>query len=48
VLERARVHDVPSRIESSLIGREVEVCASGARPRTHRLVLGDASRVELA
>ena len=48
VLERARIHDVPSRIESSLIGREVEVRASGSRPRTHRLVLGDASRVELA
>lgn len=48
VLERARIHDVPSRIESSLIGREAQVCASGTRPRTHRLVLGDASRVELA
>jgi len=48
VLERAVIRDVPSRIESSLIGREVEVRASGTRPRTHRLVLGDSSQVELA
>jgi len=48
VLERARLLDVPRRIESSLIGREVVVCASDARPRTHRLMLGDSSRVELA
>ena len=48
VLERSRIHDVPGRIESSLIGREVVVCASAQRPRTHRLMLGDASRVELS
>jgi glucose-1-phosphate thymidylyltransferase len=48
VLERARIRDVPRRIESSLIGREVDVRASDMRPRTHRLVLGDASQVELA
>jgi glucose-1-phosphate thymidylyltransferase len=48
VLERSRIHDVPGRIESSLIGKEVVVCASEARPRTHRLMLGDSSRVELS
>ena len=48
VLERARIHDVPRRIESSLIGKDVVVCASDARPRTHRLMLGDSSRVELS
>ncbi|MBI5710559.1 MAG: glucose-1-phosphate thymidylyltransferase [Candidatus Eisenbacteria bacterium] len=48
VLERSRIHDVPSRIESSLIGKDVVVCASDARPRTHRLMLGDSSRVELS
>jgi len=47
VLERSRIIDVPSRIESSLIGRDVVVCASASRPRTHRLMLGDSSRVEL-
>ena len=48
VLERSRIQDVPRRIESSLIGKEAVVCASDARPRTHRLMLGDSSRVELS
>jgi glucose-1-phosphate thymidylyltransferase len=48
VLERSRIQDVPRRIESSLIGKEVVVCASDTRPRTHRLMLGDSSRVELS
>jgi glucose-1-phosphate thymidylyltransferase len=47
VLERSRIENVPHRIESSLIGKEAVVCASHSRPRTHRLVLGDSSRVEL-
>ncbi len=47
VLERSRIEHVPHRIESSLIGKEAVVCRSDARPRTHRLVLGDSSRVEL-
>jgi glucose-1-phosphate thymidylyltransferase len=48
VLERSRIENVPQRIESSLIGKDVVVCASDARPRTHRLMLGDSSRVELS
>jgi glucose-1-phosphate thymidylyltransferase len=48
VLERSRIENVPGRIESSLIGRDVVVCASDQRPRTHRLMLGDSSRVELS
>ncbi len=48
VLERSRILNVPARIESSLIGKDVVVCASGTRPHTHRLMLGDSSRVELA
>ena len=48
VLERSRIADVQGRIESSLIGKDAVVCASGSRPRTHRLMLGDSSRVELA
>jgi glucose-1-phosphate thymidylyltransferase len=48
VLERSRLVRVPQRIESSLIGREVVVTAGQARPRAHRLMLGDSSRVELA
>ena len=48
VLEGSRLDHVPQRIESSLIGRNAVVCASDTRPRTHRLVLGDSSRVELS
>jgi len=48
VLERSRIIDVPQRIESSLIGREAVVTRSEAKPRAHRLMVGDASRVELA
>ncbi len=48
VLERSRITHVERRIESSLIGREAVVTASGLKPRAHRLMLGDSSRVELA
>jgi glucose-1-phosphate thymidylyltransferase len=48
VLERSRLENLPHRVESSLIGRDVVVVAGEARPRAHRLMLGDSSRVELA
>lgn len=48
VLDRSRIHDIPGRIESSLIGRDVVVTSTEARPSAHRLMLGDSSRVELA
>jgi glucose-1-phosphate thymidylyltransferase len=48
VLEGSRLVHVPQRIESSLIGKGVFVGASDTRPHTHRLVLGDSSRVELS
>jgi len=48
LLERSRVLRVPARIESSLIGKDVEIVASGQRPRAHRLMVGDSSRVEIA
>ena len=48
VLERSRLDHVTTRIESSLIGREAVITTSPARPRAHRLMVGDASRVELA
>jgi glucose-1-phosphate thymidylyltransferase len=46
VLEQSRIVDMP-RIEDSLIGKQVEVVRSGARPYAHRLMLGDHSRVDL-
>ena len=47
MLERSTLRGVPIRIESSLIGRDVVVTSSPARPRAHRLMVGDSSRVEL-
>ena len=47
VLEHSRIHNVATRIEASLIGRYAEVYAASRRPRAHRLVLGDYSRVDL-
>ncbi|GGK40968.1 glucose-1-phosphate thymidylyltransferase [Pilimelia terevasa] len=37
-----------SRIEASLIGRDVEVTAAPKTPRTHRLVVGDQCALRLA
>jgi hypothetical protein len=33
------------RIESSLIGRHAEIVATSHRPRGHKLMLGDYSKV---
>jgi glucose-1-phosphate thymidylyltransferase len=48
VLDHSELRGIAGRIESSLIGRDVVVTASDARPSAHRLMLGDSSRVELA
>ena len=47
VLERCRISRI-SRIEDSLIGRDVEIAPSAALPSAHRLLLGDHSRVSIA
>jgi len=47
VLERSVIEGVEGIIESSLIGKECVVRSSSSRPRAHRLMLGDHSRVEL-
>lgn len=48
VLENSHISDIPGRIEDSLIGKNVEITRSAARPSTFRFVLGDNSRVGLA
>lgn len=45
VLEYGVIRDVLGRIEESLIGRYVEVHTSARKPRGHKLMLGDHSRV---
>ncbi|MEX2503139.1 MAG: glucose-1-phosphate thymidylyltransferase [Trueperaceae bacterium] len=44
----SRIEGVATRIQASLIGEEVEIVASSQRPATHRLTVGDKSRIELA
>lgn len=47
VLEGTRLHDIPHRIEDSLIGRHVEIHRSPHKPKAYKLMLGDYSRVEV-
>jgi glucose-1-phosphate thymidylyltransferase len=46
VLEQTRVTDI-ARLEDSLLGKQVKVGRSTAKPRANRLMLGDHSRVGL-
>ena len=45
---RAYGVDIGTRIEDSLIGRNVRVTRSATKPRAHKLLLGDNSNVGLA
>jgi glucose-1-phosphate thymidylyltransferase len=47
VLEDSKISDTNSRIEKSLIGREVRICSDHSNPKTHRFILGDQSTIEL-
>ena len=47
VLESAHIMHVQARIDQSLIGRYAEVYTAPLRPKSHRLMLGDHSRVGL-
>jgi glucose-1-phosphate thymidylyltransferase len=45
---RTVIRNVASRIQGSLLGEEVEVTSAQRRPSTHRLVVGDKSRLILS
>lgn len=47
VLEHSTIDGIPERIQDSLIGRNVTLRHSGAKPRAHKLTLGDYSDVAL-
>jgi glucose-1-phosphate thymidylyltransferase len=47
VLEHSRITNIPTRIEASLIGRSAEIYAEPQRPRAHKFMLGDYSKVGL-
>jgi glucose-1-phosphate thymidylyltransferase len=45
ILEHCRILEIDQRIESSLIGRHVEISRSPLKPRAYKLMLGDYSKV---
>lgn len=45
VLENCKILDMPVRIEDSLIGRNVILTHASAKPKAHKLILGDNSQV---
>jgi len=47
LLNECKVLDIGMRIESSLLGTDVEIVKSEDKPSTHRFFIGDQSRVEL-
>jgi glucose-1-phosphate thymidylyltransferase len=47
VTDHCRIENVNVRIESSILGSEVEIYHANEKPRTHRFILGNQSLVEL-
>jgi len=47
ILEGSSILDISGRIESSLVGRNVTIYRSEAKPRSYNLMLGDRSQVGL-
>ena len=47
IMEESQILDVGIRIENSLLGRDVQIVRCGGKPRTHKFMIGDQSRVEL-
>jgi len=47
VLERCTIQDIPVRIEASLIGKEVRIQRSQAKPTAYRFMVGDSSLVDV-
>jgi glucose-1-phosphate thymidylyltransferase len=47
VLDHTRIKGVPSRIEDSIIGRDVEITYSPIKPKAYKMTLGDHSHVGL-
>ncbi|MFC2172326.1 glucose-1-phosphate thymidylyltransferase [Acidobacteriota bacterium] len=47
VCEQSLISDAQQRIDGSLIGRDVVISKSQARPKSYRFVVGDSSRLSL-
>jgi glucose-1-phosphate thymidylyltransferase len=48
VLRDCKVTSVGVRIEGSILGNDVEVVEATGKPRVHRFMIGDQSRIEVA
>ncbi len=48
VLQECKIMDVHIRIEGSILGNDVEIVEASGKPRVHRFMIGDQSRVEVA
>ncbi|HTX18443.1 MAG TPA: glucose-1-phosphate thymidylyltransferase [Bacteroidota bacterium] len=48
ILRDCKINNVGIRIEGSILGNDVEVVEASGRPRVHRFMIGDQSRVEVA
>jgi glucose-1-phosphate thymidylyltransferase len=47
VLRDCKIHNVGIRLEGSILGNDVEVVQAVGKPRVHRFMIGDQSRVEV-
>lgn len=47
LLNQCEILDVSLRIESSLLGNDVQIVRASGLPKTHRFMMGDQSRVEV-
>lgn len=48
ILRECKIHRVGIRIEGSILGNDVEVVEANGKPRVHRFMIGDQSRIEVA
>jgi glucose-1-phosphate thymidylyltransferase len=48
ILRDCKINNVGIRIEGSILGNDVEIVEAAGRPRVHRFMIGDQSRVEIA
>jgi len=46
ILEKSKIKDI-RRIEDSLVGQNVEILKSDAKPSAYRIMVGDSSRIEI-
>ena len=47
VMRECKIQNVNIRIESSILGNDVEIVEAERLPRTHRFMIGDQSRIEV-